>query len=616
MGFFKELKERRLFQILATYAAAAWIALSVVDQLADRNIVPELVYQVALIWAMGGFFAALITGWYHGEKGAQEFSRSEVAMLALVGVAVLGISGFTVRDSVTASRVAEARSGIDEASLRRVAVLYFRDDSPAGDAAYLGDAFTEALIARLQTVPALTVVSRNGVLPFRSTDTPYDSIAGRLGVGTIVDGSVEQTGSRLRVNLRLIDGTTGVEISRAGFQRDPEDVLGAMGDLAAEAETMLRAGLSQEVELRETSAGTDVMAAWRVLQQGEQARKSAEAAMLAGQTDRWAAELDRADSLFADAAALDPAWPEPHLLRGQVELARAPRTRDLAERSAALDRGAEHADRALGLDAGSARALELRGSVAYLRYLSRLGRDAAEQAELLRSAREDLELATLRDPGLATAQSTLSHLYYQPGIGDVSAAALAARSAYEADAYLRNADAILERLFLTNLDMGQFRQASSWCDEGGRRFPADPRFSLCRLWIMTIPGANPRPDSAWAIYDRLLDRTPEARRDMESVRGEFLVAGALARAAMPDSARRVLERAHDRYVTANDPGSPLLGVEAFIWRLLDDDDRAIDLLKVFAATNHGFEGGGDLSWRWQGLREHPRFHEIVTRRTH
>ena len=63
MSFIQEIKERRLFQWVVSYAAAGWIALSVLDQLADRGVVPNIVYVVGLVWYVGGLFAATIIGW-------------------------------------------------------------------------------------------------------------------------------------------------------------------------------------------------------------------------------------------------------------------------------------------------------------------------------------------------------------------------------------------------------------------------------------------------------------------------------------------------------------------------------------------------------------------------
>ena len=96
--FFSELRDRRIIQIVASYAAAAWIGLEVVDQLVDRGIFPDWVYLILLVWFLGGFLAAAVIGWYHGEKGAQEVTKSEVVLLALVAVGTVGATVVTAQD--------------------------------------------------------------------------------------------------------------------------------------------------------------------------------------------------------------------------------------------------------------------------------------------------------------------------------------------------------------------------------------------------------------------------------------------------------------------------------------------------------------------------------------
>ena len=83
MGTLQELKERRIVQIVVSYAAAGYIALEVLSQLIENGIIPGLIYSVALVWYVGGFVAATVIGWNHGEKGHQQAPKSEIAFLAV-----------------------------------------------------------------------------------------------------------------------------------------------------------------------------------------------------------------------------------------------------------------------------------------------------------------------------------------------------------------------------------------------------------------------------------------------------------------------------------------------------------------------------------------------------
>lgn len=615
MSFFSELRQRRIFQIVATFAAAGWLVLEGSNSLIERGILPEITYHVLFVWYLGGLLGSLVVGWYHGEKGRQEVSRTETAFLAGIGLVVLFMTGSTIASEVGSSEVGGA--GLD---LRRLAVLYFEDASRDSTEAYLADALSEGLMDELATVQSLEVVSRNGVLPFRGRDVDYDSIARTLQAGILVDGAVEASRDQVRVDVRLIDGASGAVITRTRVEERLERSREAIGSLAREVALELRPILGEEIQVRATAAGTERFGAWRLYQQAERLRKEAQARIDAHDADEADVALRMADSLFAAAQEADPSWPEPWVGRAEIARTISQRVEERAERAAWIEEGLGHARQALDMAPAHAKALELRGTLRYFQWWLRLTQDPAGQESLLRSARQDLERAVQLDPELASAHAMLSNLYYQPSIADLPSAALAARAAYEADAFLRNAEEVLARLFATFLDMGQFSQAAGWCEEGGRRFPGDPRFSFCRLYLMTTPGTNPDPDMVWSVVERLEELLPEHGRDRELIRARFLAGAALARAslnresdALADSARSVLERAHAAYEEIDDPRRELLGLEAYGRHVLGDDDAAIDLLKVYATLNHGFQAGGDLGWMWRDLRNHPRFREVVTR---
>ena len=79
---------------------------------------------------------------------------------------------------------------------RDIAVLYFEDHSPGRTLGFLADGLTEALIHELSSVNQLQVVSANGVRPYRNTAVAPDSLRKALKVGTVVQGTIAQSGVR------------------------------------------------------------------------------------------------------------------------------------------------------------------------------------------------------------------------------------------------------------------------------------------------------------------------------------------------------------------------------------------------------------------------------------
>ena len=170
---------------------------------------------------------------------------------------------------------------------------------------------------------------------------------------------------------------------------------------------------------------------------------------------------------------------------------------------------------------------------------------------------------------------------------------------------------MLWRLFQASLDLDDGVEAKRWCQEGQRRFPAEPRFVECQLSLLSLRGQRPDGRSAWALLDQNIQLYPPGDRDYRRRRGQFLVAMALARAGLADSARAVAVRA--RADATVDPAREFLYLEAILRAMLGDRDEALRLLTTYLATNPQERAAlaKDDTWWWSGLRGDPRFKKLV-----
>lgn len=608
----KELKERRITQMVLAYMAVGWVVLAVLDQLINNEVIPVIVYQLSLVAYVGGIPAATVIGWYHGEKGSQKVTAMEVALLSVVVVITAGF-GVSMWRGYRVEQTLAATGGLDAAfDPRRVAVLYFEDLSSGGGEGELGavaDGLTEALIDELARVRALDVVSTNGVTLYRGSLLSPDSIGRALGSGSVITGTVEPTGGQLRLNVRLVDAESGVDIDRTSFTMPEAQLLQARDSLVTLTAEFLRERLGEEVLVRGRRAETRSVEAWTHVQRAERARKDAE---VARRTDpaRALALLAEADSLLRTAEALDAAWIEPLALRAQVALQRATGARSVGDAVATAESGIVLADAALERDPNHAEAWEARGTLRYFLYFLNVSPTPTERAALLDAAQADLERAVDLDPDLASALNQLSRLHYERK--DRLSAALAARQALQADSYLRDAAATFDRLFWAHYDLGQFAEAGRTCREAAARVPEDARFRQCELWMMITPTAETNPDAAWALAAQVDSLSAPDRRPFVGRVSRVIVAGVLARANLADSARQVLAGA--RGGPEVDPGHELPGYEAIMRTLLGDYDEAVQQLRRYVAANpdHEFlEVEGDLHWWWRPLRDQPGFAAVV-----
>lgn len=606
MGLFSELRERRLFQILISYLAAGWIGLEVVDQLIQNEVLPELVYKLALVWYLAGIPVALLIGWHHGEKGKQHAPLSEKVAILGLAIIVLGFTGMTVTGHVQEAR-AVAAAEASALDLRRVAVLYFDDYTPGGEFGHVADGLTEGLIQELSAVRALQVISPNGVRPFRGRDIDPAEVGRALEAGALVKGSIDQEGDQLRVNIALLEGETGAPFERVTFRRPAADPVAVQAELVSEVARLLRNQLGEEVQLQRTRRQAVKPAAWILYQRAESERKTAEDALRHHDGHAAESSFDRADALLEQAELVDAVWSAPALMRGEIDYRRARMTHDRHERVRWIDQGLAEAGTVLEREPSNAKALGLRGTLRYYKYLQNLTHDEDEARALRQRAREDLEQSVRLEPSLASSWSALQHVYITGE--SLPDAVMAGQRAYEEDAYLEAAEEILWRLYGGQYDLGNFPQASRACMEGARRFPTNDRFVTCQLELMHTPAIRPDPELAWALVARVDSLAADHRREYAAIQSRLYLAGALTRAGLPDSARAVLDRAHRAITPEVDPERDLIYQEAAMLSMMGDDERAIDLLKIHQAAVPS--ASYEHHWWWRTVRSHPRYSEIA-----
>jgi serine/threonine-protein kinase len=523
------------------------------------------------------------------------------------GVAV--VAGIAVGAWALTTKRGSTSAAADGADPKHIAVLYFEDRSRDSSLAYVTDGLTDALIGTLGQVQGLRVVSKAGVETFRGSKATPDSIARALDAGTLIRGSVEPDGSTLSINVRMFDDR-GTEIDRATFELPADSVITVRDSLADAVARLIQTRVGQEVKLDRQRAGTSDVAAWSLLQQAEQFRKSAEAAAAKRDTVARNQAFGSADSLLAIAEARDPKWIDPVINRALVSYRRS----RVSGRGDAIHpwvrEGLGHIERALARDARNPDALELRGNLRYWGWLQNYEPDEAKAKVLLAEAQADFEKAVEINPHQAGAWASVSHLYNQTGSG--TKVALAAQRALEEDAFLDNADVVLFRLFIANYDLGQFTEADHACQEIRRRFPRDFSAPRCELFMLTTRIRKP-PDVglAWKLADSVTKAVPENRRPYFELNSHMLVAHVLARAGQKDSAMRVVERSK-----GNEDMNPTRDLALFgasVYSQLGEIDKAVGLLGVYLQANERVRQAyaDDSGWWFRPIADSPAFKRLV-----
>jgi TolB-like protein/Flp pilus assembly protein TadD len=249
-NFFAELKRRNVYKVAVAYAVVGWlviqIATSTFPVLGIPNIATKLVIAVVLL----GFPIALVIAWAfemtpEGMKRTDEvqheavpqWSRRKFAAFILVVVicaaALLGYQVFRAKPTATPERVAE----------KSIAVLPLLNESGDPKDEYFSDGLSEELIAALAQIRELKVIGRSSSFRFKERKEDSKTIGEKLGVATLLEGTVRKQGDRVRIVAELINATDGIELWTRTFDRELKDIFAVQQEIAAAVAASLKTTL-------------------------------------------------------------------------------------------------------------------------------------------------------------------------------------------------------------------------------------------------------------------------------------------------------------------------------------------------------------------------------------
>lgn len=149
-----------------------------------------------------------------------------------------------------------------------IAVLPFKDLSPEGDHAYFGDGIAEEILNALTHVPGLKVAGRTSSFSFREENTDMRDIGRKLGVRTILEGSVRKSGKRVRITAQLINANDGFHLWSDTYDREMSDVFAIQEEIARAAANKLAGLLVEDHQPSLVKPGTDNQAAYEAFLRG------------------------------------------------------------------------------------------------------------------------------------------------------------------------------------------------------------------------------------------------------------------------------------------------------------------------------------------------------------
>ena len=281
-NLFPELKRRNVIRMAGLYLVGAWLVVQVAGTVLPMFGTPEWLPRTIVVLVAIGFVPAVIFSWVfeltpEGLKRNQDVApehsitprtgRRMDRMIIVVLVLALGYFAFdkfvlTPRREaalVTSAVPNESRSVVNAKS---IAVLPFENLSEEKQNEYFTDGVQDEILTDLAKIADLKVISRTSVMQYKSgVARNLRKIGEELGVAHVLEGSVQRSANKIRVNAQLIDARTDAHLWAQTYDRDLADVFAIQSEIAKAIADQLQAKLSpNEKKAIEQPPTTDLTA--------------------------------------------------------------------------------------------------------------------------------------------------------------------------------------------------------------------------------------------------------------------------------------------------------------------------------------------------------------------
>jgi TolB-like protein/Tfp pilus assembly protein PilF len=273
-NFFSELKRRNVYKVAVAYAIVGWLLVQVATQVFPFLEIPNWVVRLVIALVAIGFPIALTIAWAF-ETTPEGIKPTEVAdampiaagqkkhvwiyvivIAASISVALFFLGRYTAGKGKP--RQTEATAVIPEKS---IAVLPLLNESGDPRDEYFSDGLSEELIAALAQISGLKVIGRSSSFRFKDRHEEPKAIGEKLGVSTLLEGTVRKQGDRVRIVAELVNAADGLALWTRTFDRELKDIFAVQEEIARAVASSLKATLLGQGQRVSAPAGTKSTAA-------------------------------------------------------------------------------------------------------------------------------------------------------------------------------------------------------------------------------------------------------------------------------------------------------------------------------------------------------------------
>jgi len=281
LQFFEELKRRNVLRVGIAYTVTGWLVIQVVETIFPAFGFGDAAVRTAVIVLAIGFPMVLIFSWLFeltpeglkrdrdvdrsrpvSHRAGQKLDRAIIVVLALA-LGYFAFDKFVIdpaRDAAREARVTErarTEAFIGSFGQNSLAVLPFVNMSNDVENEYFSDGIAEEVLNLLARIPNLRVISRSSSFSFRGKDIDIPSIAERLDVAFVLEGSVRRYGDQVRITAQLIEARSDTHLWSETYERQLEDVFAIQDEISAAIVESLRDKINLKLDEppRATAAG-------------------------------------------------------------------------------------------------------------------------------------------------------------------------------------------------------------------------------------------------------------------------------------------------------------------------------------------------------------------------
>src|SRR3954469_1718651 len=234
-NFFSELKRRNVYKVGVAYAVIAWLLIQAASILFPTYDAPAWVMKAFVAIVALGFPVALVIAWAfemtpEGMKRTHEVEHDAVPrwsrrkFAALIAVLATAAAALLVWQLLRGSTAGPARNDAAAPSQKSIAVLPLLNESGDPKDEYFSDGLSEELIAALGHIGELKVIGRSSSFRFKEHKEDSKTIGEKLGVATLLEGTVRKQGSKVRIVAELVNAADGISMWTETFDRELKDI--------------------------------------------------------------------------------------------------------------------------------------------------------------------------------------------------------------------------------------------------------------------------------------------------------------------------------------------------------------------------------------------------------